>query len=361
MGIKNFSKLFNNTGSITYTSLKDQLIIIDGMCELYRAALAARSVNTLTDQHGNPTMHIKVIMSVVGKLHKAGAKQIWVFDYDGEEINLMKINELEKRKLLKQKAQDQLNSFKELKIQDDDTSNECSGMNTLTIQQLEKRTFKLSSDMINDIKKLLFQLNIPCISAPNGFEGECIASLLCHHKNKFADGIISTDSDSIVFGSSVLYRRNYRNSNNFDVYSHDDIIEQLERNGINNPTYHDILNICQIMGNDFCEKTPRIGVKTIFKKYSESKKINDVSSLMSAEQIKSKKYFMSHPDIECVLKSVFKCYNVNESSDMTREYFNKLYDKYSFNSDKLIELINWLSDVKSFNKNILINQFQKYL
>ncbi len=118
MGIKNFSKAFKAVRTVKYKDLKGQTIAIDVMTELYRAALGARNIATLTDAHGNPTMHINVILSIIIDLYCNGVNQIWVFDYDQDPTedfhNPMKLGELAKRKKRKELAIEQIKSLADL-------------------------------------------------------------------------------------------------------------------------------------------------------------------------------------------------------------------------------------------------------
>lgn len=119
MGIKNFSKTFKAVRTVKYKDLKGQTIAIDAMTELYRAALGAKTVATLTDAYGNPTLHISVILSIVTELHRSGVKQIWVFDHNQDPNadfhNPMKLGELAKRKKRKEIAIEQIKSLADLK------------------------------------------------------------------------------------------------------------------------------------------------------------------------------------------------------------------------------------------------------
>ncbi len=118
MGIKNFSKTFKAVRTVKYKDLKGQTIAIDAMTELYRAALGAKTMATLTDAHGNPTLHISVILSIVIDLYCNGVNQIWVFDHNQDPNadfhNPMKLGELAKRKKRKELAIEQIKCLADL-------------------------------------------------------------------------------------------------------------------------------------------------------------------------------------------------------------------------------------------------------
>lgn len=97
-------------------------IAIDAMTEIYRAALGAKSIGTLTDPSGKPTIHINVILANVLEFQRQGVNQIWVFDHNQDPNkdfhNPLKLNELAKRQKRKTTALDKIQSLKDLQTSD---------------------------------------------------------------------------------------------------------------------------------------------------------------------------------------------------------------------------------------------------
>lgn len=118
MGIKGFSKVFKATRIVKLANLAKQTIAIDAMTEIYRAALGAKTVSTLTDPSGKPTIHISVILANVLEFYRQGIGQIWVFDHNQDPNkdfhNPMKIDELAKRQKRKTEAQEKITSLAQL-------------------------------------------------------------------------------------------------------------------------------------------------------------------------------------------------------------------------------------------------------
>lgn len=409
MGIKNLSKAFKAVRTVKYKDLKGQTIAIDAMTELYRAALGAKTIATLTDASGNPTLHINVILSIVIDLHRNGVKQIWVFDHNQDPNadfhNPMKLAELGKRKKRKELAIEQIKSLADLKdeepmFSDSDeeesshtvdhplTSEEKEEKEELTpptmqeitlnpeeevyiatltyrqkaqfmlkktneakkqyeqeladynfqkskkdkINSLEKQTFSVSKDMINDVKFILTCLGIKFMEAPKGFEGEAIASYLTQIGQ--ADAVFSGDTDPIAYGAKVLLRRNPKDKLIYE-YTQEDILKQIaEANEeFPKPTLHDFHVVAMALGTDACEKTPGIGPATVLKKLH--------SIELTKKQIAAMKEFVKVPDMSGVT-----IYNA---------------DKEAFEDCQTDALIDWLVVEKSFSKTRIKIQLDKAL
>mgnify|MGYP003552375064 CR=1 FL=1 len=409
MGIKNLSKAFKAVKTVKYKDLKGQTIAIDAMTELYRAALGAKTIATLTDASGNPTLHINVILSIVIDLHRNGVKQIWVFDHNQDPNadfhNPMKLAELGKRKKRKELAIEQIKSLADLKdeepmFSDSDeeesshkvdhplTSEEKEEKEELTpptmqeitlnpeeevyiatltyrqkaqfmlkktneakkqyeqeladynfqkskkdkINSLEKQTFSVSKDMINDVKFILTCLGIKFMEAPKGFEGEAIASYLTQIGQ--ADAVFSGDTDPIAYGAKVLLRRNPKDKLIYE-YTQEDILKQIaEANEeFPKPTLHDFHVVAMALGTDACEKTPGIGPATVLKKLH--------SIELTKKQIAAMKEIVKVPDMSGVT-----IYNA---------------DKEAFEDCQTDVLIDWLVVEKSFSKTRIKTQIDKAL
>ena len=291
MGIKDFSKAFEATSIVSLKSLAGKTIAIDAMTELYRSALGAKSISQLTDKYGKPTMHINVILSVILEMHKNKIKQIWCFD--SPTSNRLKAAELDKRKHRKDSAMSKIldlalcakspiitqrakspiildeepidelttDEFKSLdeKQQDIDSLGKQQD-----IDSLEKQAFTISKEQIDDIKFILHHLNIMYLDAPDGFEGEQIASYLSATHQ--CDGVYSADTDCIAFGAQVQWRRHPRDKKIYQ-YTSQHILKQIhETNPLIKPTLVNLIKACVILGSDFAPKTPGIGPKTVVKK-----------------------------------------------------------------------------------------------
>jgi hypothetical protein len=404
MGIKNFSKTFNAVRTVKYKDLRGKTIAIDAMTELYRAALGAKTVATLTDKYGKPTMHISVILSIVIELQLNDVNQIWVFDYDQDPNtdfhNPMKLGELAKRKKRKDIAIESIKSIADLvddspMFSDDEDADEAKPISeqadivelhkeptmpkvllteeeetklfTMTYRQkaqfmlkktetlrkeyeqqladynhaknkknriasLEKQTFSVSKDMINDVKLILNCLNIKFIESPRGFEGEAITSYLTQIGQ--ADAVFSGDTDPIAYGATVLLRRNPRDKLIYE-YTQQDILDQIRaaNSKYKSPTLADLHKVAMALGTDACEKTPGIGPGTVLKKLHEIE--------LTPAQIAAMKEFVKIPEM-----SEIKTYNA---------------DLEPFIECKTETLIDWLVNERSFTRTRIQAQMNKVI
>lgn len=431
MGIKNFSKAFKACRTVKIKDLAGKTIAIDAMTELYRAALGAKSISSLTDANGKPTMHISVIIANILEFYKCNVGQIWVFDHDQDPNkdfhNPMKLEELAKRKKRKELALDKIKSIADVKEDkplfsddegDDDVQQPTSQSTSQPTSQptpqsksdklavidselktniepqletslerpvvtfdqhdedlmkdmnraqrstyklnkikkvneefdaklreiqdkkdsvdkldsLEKQTFSLPKEMINDVKLILNCLNIQYIEAPEGFEGEAVASYLT--TLGLADGVFSGDTDPIAYGATVLYRRNPRDKLIYE-YTIADILSQIAdvNEDHESPTIADFRRAALALGTDACEKTPGIGAQTVLKKLYSIK--------LTKKQLEAMKEFEKVPTRESIV-------------------INNL-DKTPFTDCNQVELINWLVNERSFGRTRMQGLFDKAL
>jgi len=342
MGIKSFSKCFTPVRIVKIRDMTGQTIAIDAMTEIYRAALGAASVNTLTDQAGNPTLHINVILANIFEFHRQGVNQIWVFDYNGIH-NTNKLEELEKRKKRRMDARKKLDDMlleetKEKLFSDneDETSEQTESTKQpdqgsdltklISKDSLQKRLFTVSEEMINDIKLILNALNIRYVEAPRAFEGEAIAAYLT--TNGTATAVYSGDVDPIPFGANILYKKNSFDKKIYE-YTRTNILEQLTEAGIEDADTDTLLKVCVALGSDFAEKTNGIGPKTVLKKLD--------SIELSEKQKSAIEHFKKRPSPnEIVIQNA---------------------DKTAFHDCKYRLLLDWLCEEKNFSKTRMINLF----
>ena len=347
MGWKSFSQLFTPTREVSISDMSGMTIAIDAMTEIYRGALATKSVSALTDKNGRPTIHISVIITTIMEFVNNNVKQIWIFDHDQtpntEFHNTAKLPELAKRRAKKDNA---ISSLKKLDLEDnaandnvavnvadnvaddsDDSEIEkevfkhrnIAELNIKKRQTLEKQAFSVSAEMIADIKYILKCLHIDFMEAPKGFEGEGIASYL--NKTGAADAVFSGDTDSIAYGAKTLFRRVPIKKVIYE-YTFDNIIEQIKEKNDDIDEYdiNLLIKCALIMGTDFCEKTPRVGPGTVLKKIEYIE--------LTKEQKAAFNEFTKIPDMDTVKKS-----NINNIDN-------------TYNRDTLIQ---WLVEERQFN------------
>lgn len=172
---------------IEIKNLKGKTLIIDTFNLLYQflSSIRSRDGSLLVDSQGNITSHLIGLFSRTTNLLKYDLKLVFVFD--GEPPPL-KQKERERRKQSKIKAQKQYEIAK-------------SKEDTESMKKYASRTTTLSSEMIDDAKKLIQLLGLPIIQAPS--EGEAQAVYVAKKEKCF---VVSQDYDSLLYGTPQLIR-----------------------------------------------------------------------------------------------------------------------------------------------------------
>jgi 5'-3' exonuclease len=257
-----------------------------------------------------------------------------VFDHNqnpNEDFhNPAKVQELYKRKEKKDKAIKEMNNLiDEPLFSDDDEEEPASNSHKDKISTLEKQAFTASKAMLDDIKYILTCLNIKYIEAPAGYEGEAIASFL--NENGTATAVLSGDTDPVLYGAKILYRRNPKDKKLYE-YKYDDLLQQIKTGAsVFEPNYSHLLKIALALGTDMSPKTPGIGAATVFKR------IHIIE--LSEEQEAAKVEFTKRPTMELL------------------KIWNK--EAEAFVNDQRKVLIDWLVNERSFNRTRMENAFAK--
>lgn len=348
MGIKGFSKIFTSSGEVKLKKFKNMTFAIDGFVMGYQSALGMRNINALTDSSGIPTLYINVIISKIINFSINKINQVWVFDYDeGEKKsenfhNPTKMFELAKRSKRKDVAKKKIKELESKKIKkneelfsdtDDEDSGEIAETNKTIdekIQQQERAAFSMNRNIINDIKFILNCLNIAWCDAPKGYEAEEICAMLTDdEQDGFCDVVYTTDTDAIVYGAKQLVRPDPRKKKLF-LYELDKMLSD------NKITMDDLRKVAVVSGCDHCPKTQKIGPKTVLRK------LNSIT--LTPEQKKAIKVFQQTYDLS-KLKWHNETDTVEPFSDATKHNL----------------LLDWLVNVKSFNKDRIKKQLLRII
>ena len=325
MGIKNFSKIFN-AKSVKLTDIKNSNIVVDASVIIYQASLGIKNINTLTDSDGNSTIHINVVIAKCLNFYKYGAKQAWVFDYHEKGyVNPAKIYEIEKRKKIKDKAEKKIQELKEkddLFSSDEDVDEKLD--DKICLQ--EKICFSMTDRLVNDVKFILNCFNIPWCDTPKGYEAESVCASLTNDSDY--DTVWTTDTDAIIYGAKQIIRElKIKQKKAFMLFNLNDILTDKDID------MDELRKIAVISGSDHAPKTPRVGPKTIFKKFKD---INITPAQENAIEV-----FTKIPD----------------TSELQ---WNNEHHKEFQNLDKITNLLNWL-EAKNFNVERIQKQINKAL
>lgn len=247
---------------IDLKNLEGHRICIDASDYIYNSLLAMAHVDTLTDSEGRPTAHILRIFNVVQMLHKAKAKQIWVFD--SAKPNKFKKFEQEKRKLRREQG---------------------------ASKGQEKQAFVITGDIVNDIKKLLYFMGVTYLEAPEGIEAEHYGAYMTSGDigQRFCTYMLSADSDVLAFGGNLLRHTTEKSPSGkskktvYRVYELDDVLSALDVD------YDEFLKICVALGTDFqSAKIKGVGPKTVTAKVKQGKISYDEELTSVMDYLRSK-------------------------------------------------------------------------
>lgn len=160
-----------------------KILVVDSFNILYQflSTIRQQDGTPLKDSHGNITSHLSGLFFRTSSLMEKGLKLAFVFDGIVPEL---KNAERERRKALKVEA---LKEYEKAKDEGDIDS----------MKKFAQRTSILTSEMINDAKKLLTMLGLPVIQAAS--EGEAQAAYIVKKGEAYA--VVSQDTDSLLFGA----------------------------------------------------------------------------------------------------------------------------------------------------------------
>ncbi|XP_040571090.1 flap endonuclease 1 [Lepeophtheirus salmonis] len=269
MGILGLSKLIADVSpeAVKENEIKNYFgrkVAIDASMSLYQFLIAVRGDggNQLTNADGETTSHLMGTFYRTIRMVENGIKPVYVFD--GKPPNL-KSGELEKRSEKRSEAEAALEKAKEL----GDTSE---------IDKQARRLVKVSSVHVEEAKTLLKLMGVPTVSAPCEAEAQC-AEL---SKGGLVYGVGTEDMDSLTFGTTILLRHlTFSEARKMPIKEFH-IDKVLEGFGL---TQEEFIDLCILLGCDYCDKIRGIGPKSAFKLMSEHKSIENL-----IKNLDSKKY-----------------------------------------------------------------------
>ncbi|MBU2637642.1 MAG: flap endonuclease-1 [Nanoarchaeota archaeon] len=168
---------------LKWEELKGKNIAIDSPNVLYQFLSSIRKPDgtLLTDSKGNVTSHLVGLFPRTIRLLEYGINPIFVFD---GKPPLLKKQELERRRGLKEKAKEKYEDAKE-------EGNEAEML------KYSRQSVKLTKGMIDEAKQLVKAFGLPAVQAPS--EAEAQASLICRNSDAWA--VASQDYDALVYST----------------------------------------------------------------------------------------------------------------------------------------------------------------
>jgi flap endonuclease-1 len=227
---------------------------------IYQFLIAVRSQNgaggqamQLTNADGETTSHVQGLFNRTLRFLTEGIRPVYVFD--GKPPNI-KSGELGKRKEKREKAEAALKAAtEEGNVEEQDKQN--------------KRLVRAGQKENEDCRKLLELMGVPVIRAP--CEAEAQAASLAKRGLVYATA--TEDMDALTFQTPVLLRKmTFANASKamIQTMNYQKALEGLELN-------HDqFVDLCILMGCDYCDSIKGVGPKTALKMIREHKTMENL-------------------------------------------------------------------------------------
>ncbi len=314
---------------ISLENLNGKTLAFDSYNILYQflSSIRGEDGTPLKDSHGNVTSHLAGLFYRTINLAEKGVRPVFVFD--GKPSELKKAT-LEKRHEIRTEAfAKHAQAVAEGNLED--------------ARKFGSRALKLDGKMVADAKELVSLMGFPVVQAPG--EGEAQASHMVREKK--VDGCVSQDYDALLFGCSVLYRnigvsgkRKIPGKNIYaDVEPEKILLEKvLSENSL---TQEKLIWVGILVGTDFNEKFPKIGVKGALKLVAKHSSFDGV--------IKEAGYTpeFDWKEVEALFKNpdATSDYTISFSAPDTEKIINFLCDRHDFSVERVQKSIARISQL----------------
>lgn len=346
MGVKNLFKIISEyaPNSITKKSIKDfsgKYVVLDASMIIYQYVIAIRSSGSdLQNTEGKLTSHILGVLSKTFLL--LGNDIIPIFVFDGTPPELKK-ETLKSRKEIKKKNLEKLEATEDKEDQ----------------IKYFKRSFSITPKQIQEVKDILTLFGIPIVESTTEADPLCARIV----SKGLAYGVSSEDMDLLAFGCSKLIRSLSSKKKAIEI-NLEEVLKGLEL------TQDQFVDLCILLGCDYCDTIPKIGPKRAFEKIKEHGSIKNF--LENDEKVKSGYYKIPDNYVENYTNAAnfFKnppiVTNVTKSSiKMKKPKYNQIkeimVDIYDFKLNKVNQYLNKIKSFYNKNNRKPSKQIKKYI
>jgi flap endonuclease-1 len=226
-------------------------IVIDIMLYIYKYTIGIRNTGRdIISENGEKLNHIYAIYNLVKKFSENGILLICIFDGKSPEI---KKESVEKRKQIAEIAEQKCKFIINGESGENDDYIEAEYIKNF------KKSFLINNQIISECKDLLDYFGIPYFDAIGEADSQC--SVLGYYYKNIVSGILSEDSDVLIFGGPVLFRNIDFKNNTFKCLELEKIMKylQIKTNNICkihfkksiNFTMDNFIDFTIILGNDY--------------------------------------------------------------------------------------------------------------
>ncbi len=302
------------------TDLRGRSLAVDANNYLYQflSLIRTRNGTPLEDSQGHITSHLFGLMFRSTRLiHDFKIDLVFVFDGKPPEL---KREEIKKRREQRQKAREEWQEA--LRVRDYARAFSKAVM-----------TSRLTQSMIEDAKKLLNLLGIPCVQAPS--EAESQTAYMAMQGDVWAAS--SKDYDSLLFGASrllrflTIYGKEYLPSRGVSRPLKPELItleNLLSHHGI---TRLQLVDIAILVGTDFNKGIKGVGPKTALKLIKEHGRIENLPAKFRPQippRFDSVRKLFIHPDVTLD-------YNLTYGQLYEEELYSFLCDQREFARERV--------------------------
>ncbi|CAN3374949.1 hypothetical protein DIURU_003669 [Diutina rugosa] len=272
MGVKGLNQLIKEHAPDAFKefqlkNLFGRKVAIDASMCLYQFLIAVRQSDgqQLTSDSGETTSHLSGLFYRTIRLVENNIKPVYVFD---GKPPVLKGGELEKRLKRREEAEKALETAKE------------TGDVTETMK-FEKRMVRVSREQNAEAKKLLELMGIPIVEAPCEAEAQC-AELAAGGK-VFAAA--SEDMDTLCYKPPFLLRHlTFSEARKMPI----DQLEYTEAIAGLDLTHEQFIDMCILLGCDYCETIKGVGPVTAYKLIKEHGSLDAIVEHIEANPEKTK-------------------------------------------------------------------------
>jgi flap endonuclease-1 len=396
---KNCSEIYKN---ISIYDIKDKSCIIDGMQHIYTQLIYMRSKNKeMISLDGKNISHIHGLINSLTYYLKNGIIPIFIFDGKSPDIKKKKIEErkqilkqnLKKLKELEIKKNDISDNIKTLQLNDialiDITDNndtiivgtppefcnlndEMQKMQTVQEEynKIYKKSIILKDYFITDWMQILELLGLPVLKATG--EADPLCSYILKNNNNVY-GIISDDSDMLVFGAPRLMRKSVNQQ--FTIIELNELINSINNKLLNDEEYtlinvenkkfnkDNLVDFSLLLGTDYAvfelnqNFTDSYELLKYYMKYG-------IESLVKTEDMEKfnsvKNYYVNlefDETIDCMLEKpvwnkpkLFELKKRLLELKVDEDYIDKNYELFDIYYNKYLKKIQMLNDFDFRNK-----------
>ena len=253
---------------IAISELSDKVVAVDAYNAIYQflATIRGPTGELLTNANGDVTSHLSGLFYRNVNLLADNIKLIYIFD---GKPSPLKSKEIERRRQIKQEASERNHeAVAEGRFED--------------ARKYSQATSVLTAKMVEESKKILTLLGIPCVQATS--EGEATAAYITKQGTAFT--CASQDYDSILFGASKLTRnltisgkRKISNKKTYidvepEIIEHQRVLDQTKL------THEQLVDVGILIGTDYNpEGFSGIGPKTALKLIREYGKLENIEKI----------------------------------------------------------------------------------